>query len=119
MWDLNPNNTNGDVRSSSVTLPQPEYAITVRGYDSVAGADTLYQLFFKSEPGEAFLLFGSNTQGQLRSGSGSSFDDQFVSVTNTYQFISVTAGALDILPVTFRATGTPVPEMSALSESLE
>src|SRR3977135_3307245 len=70
------------------------------------------------QPGESFLLFGSNTQGQLGTqlggAFGSTFDDQFVSVTNTYQFISIAAGALDVLPVAFRATVTPVPEMSAL-----
>ena len=70
------------------------------------------------QPGESFLLFGSNTQGelgtQLGGAFGSTFDDQFVSVTNTYQFISIAAGALDVLPVAFRATVTPVPEMSAL-----
>jgi hypothetical protein len=70
------------------------------------------------QSGESFLLFGSNTQGQLGTqlggAFGSAFDDQFVSVTNTYQFISIAAGAFDVLPVAFRATVTPVPEMSAL-----
>jgi len=172
-WDLNPNNTNGAVGSSSVTLTQSGYAITARGYDNVAGADTLHELFFKSQPengggterglglvgtlnnelqtsggtpvdyiqldlrsilaqgfsnfqisigsiqpGESFQLFGSNTQGQLGTqigGSfGSTFDDQFVSVTNAYQFISIAAGAMDVLPVAFQATVTPIPEMSAL-----
>jgi hypothetical protein len=172
-WDLNPSNTNGAVGSSSLTLTQSGASITARGYDNVAGPDTLHELFFKSgpdsgggterglglvgtlnnelqtsggtpsnyiqldlrsilsqgysnfqisvgsiQPGESFLLFGSNTQGQLGTqlggAFGSAFDDQFVSVTNTYQFISVAAGALDVLPVAFRATVTPVPEMSAL-----
>jgi hypothetical protein len=172
-WDLNPTNTNGNVGSSSLNLTQSGSTITARGYDNVAGADTVHELFFKSaaesgggtetglglvgtlnnelqtsggtpsnyiqldlrsilgqgytnfqisvgsiQPGESFLLFGSNTQGtlgtQLGTAFGSTFDDQFVSVTNTYQFISVAAGALDVLPVAFRATVTPVPEMSAL-----
>jgi hypothetical protein len=68
------------------------------------------------QSGESFLLFGSNTQGSLGSqigSGGSTFDDQFVSVAN-YQFISIAAGAMDVLPVAFRATVTPVPEMSAL-----
>lgn len=172
-WDLNPGHTNGNVGSSSLTLTQSGASITARGYDNVAGTDTLHQLFFKSaadsgggtetglglvgtvnnelqtsggtpsnyiqldlrsilgqgysnfqisvgsiQSGESFLLFGSNTQGtlgtQLGGAYGSAFDDQFVSVTNTYQFISIAAGALDVLPVAFRATVTPVPEMSAL-----
>src|SRR3977135_754232 len=172
-WQLNPNNQNGNVGSSSLDLTQSGFTITARGYDNVAGPDTLHQLFFKSggpicggtehglglvgttdnelqtsggvpsnyiqldlrsilgqgfsnfqisvgsiQPGESFLLFGSNTQGQLGTqlggAFGSTFDDQFVSVTNTYQFISIAAGALDVLPVAFRATVTPVPEMSAL-----
>ena len=68
------------------------------------------------QSGESFLLFGSNTQGSLGTqigSGGSTFDDQFVSVA-TYQFISIAAGAMDVLPVAFRATVTPVPEMSAL-----
>ena len=171
-WELNPNNTNGAVGSSSLNLTQSGYTITARGYDNVSGPDTLHQLFFKStgpigggsehglglvgtlnnelqtsggnpvnyiqldlrsilgqgfsnfqvsvgsvQPGESFLLFGSNTQGdlgiQLGGAIGSTFDDQFVSVAN-YQFISIAAGAFDVLPVAFRATVTPVPEMSAL-----
>jgi hypothetical protein len=171
-WQLNPNNTNGNVGSSSLDLTQSGFTITARGYDNVAGPDTLHSLFFKSAPdsgggserglglvgtldnelqtsggvpsnyiqldlrsilgqgftnfqvsvgsiqsGESFLLFGSNTQGQLGaqlgSAFGSTFDDQFVSVAN-YQFISIAAGAFDVLPVAFRATITPVPEMSAL-----
>jgi hypothetical protein len=172
-WQLNPNNMNAAVGSSSLDLTQSGSTITARGYDNVAGADTLHQLFFKSggpisggsehglglvgtldnelqtsggtpsnyiqldlrsilgqgygnfqisvgsiQAGESFLLFGSNTQGslgtQLGGAFGSTFDDQFVSVTSTYHFISIAAGALDVLPVAFRATVTPVPEMSAL-----
>ncbi len=172
-WELNPNNTNGPVGSSSLTLTQSGYTITALGYDNVAGPDTPHDLFFKSagpidggsehglgltgtpnnelqtsggtpsnyiqldlrsilgqgfsnfqisvgslQAGDSFLLFGSNTQGQLGTqiggAFGSAFDDQFVSVTNTFQFISVAAGTFDVLPVAFRATVTPVPEMSAL-----
>lgn len=172
-WELNPNGTNGNVGSSSLDLTQSGFTITARGYDNVAGADPLHQLFFKSaadsgggtehglglvgtldnelqtsggtpsnyiqldlrsilsqglgnfqisvgsvQPGESFLLFGSNTQGtlgtQIGGANGSTFDDQFISVTNSYQFISIAAGAMDVLPVAFRATITPVPEMSAL-----
>jgi hypothetical protein len=170
-WQLNPNNQNGNVGSSSLDLTQSGFTITARGYDNVPGNDTLHQLFFKSggpigggtehglglvgttdnelqtsggvpsnyiqldlrsilgqgfgsfqvstgsvQSGESFLLFGSNTQGSLGSqiaSGGSTFDDQFVSVAN-YQFISIAAGAMDVLPIAFRATVTPVPEMSAL-----
>jgi hypothetical protein len=70
------------------------------------------------QPGESFLLFGSNTQGtlgtQIGGAYGSTFDDQFVDITGNFQFISVAAGALDILPVALRGTITPVPEMSTL-----
>lgn len=72
------------------------------------------------QSGESFLLFGSNVQGQLGTqlggAIGSAFDEQFVAIPQfgNYQFVSVAAGAFDILPVAFRATITPVPEMSAL-----
>jgi hypothetical protein len=171
-WQLNPDNTNAAVGSSSLDLTQSGSTITARGYDNVAGTDTLHQLYFKSQPesgggterglglvgtlnnelqtsggtpsnyiqldlrsilsqgftnfevsvgsvqsGETFLLFGSNTQGQLGAqlggAYGSTFDDQFVSAAN-YQFISIASGSQDVLPVAFRATITPVPEMSAL-----
>jgi hypothetical protein len=172
-WELNPNGTNGNVGSSSLDLTQSGFTITARGYDNVAGTDTLHQLFFKNQPdsaggserglglvgtldnelqtsggtpsnyiqldlrsilaqglgsfqisvgsvqpGESFLLFGSNTQGtlgtQIGGANGSTFDDQFISVTNSYQFISIASGSMDVLPVAFRASITPVPEMSAL-----
>jgi hypothetical protein len=170
-WDLNPNNTNGAVGSSSLDLTKSGFTITARGYDNVPGPDTLHQLFFKSggpigggseiglglvgtpnnelqtsggtpsnyiqldlrsilgqgftnfqvsigsiQSGESFLLFGSTTQGQLGTqigSGGSTLDDQWVSVAS-YQFISIAAGAFDVLPIAFRATITPVPEMSAL-----
>jgi hypothetical protein len=70
------------------------------------------------QPGESFLLFGSNTQGQLGTqiggAYGSSFDDQFVAISGTFQFVSVASGSLDVLPVALRGTITPVPEMSAI-----
>lgn len=72
------------------------------------------------QAGESFRLFGSNTQGtlgtQLPGTWGSAFDEQFVSIPNfgSFQFISVASNAADVLPVAFRATITPVPEMSAL-----
>ncbi len=70
--------------------------------------------------GESFRLYGSNAQGtlgtQLPGTWGSAFDEQFVSIPNfgSFQFISVASNCGDILPVAFRATITPVPEMSAL-----
>ena len=70
------------------------------------------------QAGESFLLFGSNTQGELGTqiggAYGSAFDDQFVSISGNFQFISIAAGAKDVLPVALRGTITPVPEMSAL-----
>ncbi|HSP64450.1 MAG TPA: hypothetical protein VLQ90_15780 [Pyrinomonadaceae bacterium] len=72
------------------------------------------------QSGESFRIFGSNTQGtlgtQLGSTFGSSFDEKFVAVPSfgTFQFISIAAGAVDVLPIAFRANFTPVPEMNAL-----
>ncbi len=72
------------------------------------------------QSGESFRIFGSNTQGtlgtQLGSAFGSSFDEKFVAVPNfgSFQFISIAAGAVDVLPIAFRANFTPVPEMNAL-----
>ena len=72
------------------------------------------------QSGESFKIFGSNTQGtlgtQLGSAFGSSFDEKFVAVPSfaTYQFISIAAGTVDVLPIAFRANFTPVPEMNAL-----
>jgi hypothetical protein len=73
------------------------------------------------QSGESFNLYGSNTLGNLgtRLNStpyGSVFDDQFVSVPNfgTYQFISVVAATLDVLPVAFQAMIVPVPEAASL-----
>lgn len=72
------------------------------------------------QAGEAFQLFGSNTQGSLGvslgSAYGTTFDEQFVSVPNfgLYKYVSVASAANDVLPVAFEAQVTPVPEMSAL-----
>jgi hypothetical protein len=48
-WDLNPNNLNQNVGSSSHTFNQSGYSITAFGYDHVSGPDTLHQLFYKYE----------------------------------------------------------------------
>ena len=73
------------------------------------------------QSGESFNLYGSNTLGNLgtklnSTPYGSAFDDQFVSVPNfgTYQFISVVAATLDVLPVAFQAMIVPVPEAASL-----
>ena len=72
------------------------------------------------QSGESFRIFGSNTQGtlgtQLGSAFGSSFDEKFVAIPSfgSFQFISIAAGAVDVLPIAFRANFTPVPEMNAL-----
>ena len=70
------------------------------------------------QAGESFRLYGSNSQGtlgiQLGGLFGSTFDEKFVAIPSfgSFQFVSVAAGVMDILPVAFRAT--PVPEMNAL-----
>ncbi|MDQ6939727.1 MAG: hypothetical protein M3119_06170 [Verrucomicrobiota bacterium] len=72
------------------------------------------------QTGESFRLFGSNAQGtlgtQLTGTWGSIFDEQFVSIPNfgSFQFISIASNAADVLPIAFRASITPVPEMNAL-----
>jgi hypothetical protein len=47
-WNLNPNNLNQAVGSSSQTYTQSGYQIVASGYDNVSGPDTLHQLFYKS-----------------------------------------------------------------------
>ena len=66
---------------------------------------------------ESFFLYGSNTLGELgtklsTTAFGSTFDETFVDVPSfgSWQFISVTAGAADVLPVAFRASISPIPE---------
>lgn len=178
-WELNPNGQNGNVGSASRTYTVSGYSITARGYDNVAGPDTLHQLYYKQQgpiggagehglgivgtsdfelqvkpdgtpdqyiqldlrailgqnfgsftggqievgsiqSGESFRLFGSNTQGELGTQLagiwGSSFDEQFVSIPNfgAFQFVSIASNAADVLPIAFRASITPVPEMNAL-----
>ena len=48
-WDFNPGNQNADVGSGTNSYTQSGYNLTVRGYDNVAGADTLHELHYKSE----------------------------------------------------------------------
>lgn len=72
------------------------------------------------QPGESFVIFGSNTLGvlgtQVSSLLGSSVDNQFVPIQNFGQFnyYSVMALQNDVLPVAVRADVAPVPEMNAL-----
>ncbi len=72
------------------------------------------------QAGESFRIFGSNTAGsigtQLAGTWSSSFDEKFVTVPNfgAYQFIALASNEGDVLPVAFRASVAPVPEMSAL-----
>src|SRR5947207_12695412 len=74
------------------------------------------------QPGESFVIFGSNTLGvlgtQVSNLFGSSVDNQFVNIQNFGQFnyYSVMAITDDVLPVAVRADVNPVPEMNARSE---
>ncbi|MEY2561653.1 MAG: hypothetical protein QOG51_2068 [Verrucomicrobiota bacterium] len=69
---------------------------------------------------EAFAIYGSNSLGtlgtQVGGTYGSSFDNQFVSISNFGQFhyYSVVATADDVLPIAIRADLPPVPEMNAI-----
>lgn len=73
------------------------------------------------QPGEGYVLFGSNSQGVLGTQlagtyTGLGFDNQFVAIPDfgTYQFISVAAASGRVLPVAFQASITPIPEMNVL-----
>ncbi len=71
------------------------------------------------QPGEEFALYASNTMGVLGTQIGtfdSSSDVIFLDVPNfgSFNFLSVGATIADVLPVAFRASLAPVPEMSAL-----
>src|SRR5207237_866600 len=46
-WELNPSNHNANVGSSSNTYTVSGFNIIARGYDNVAGPDTLHDLFYK------------------------------------------------------------------------
>jgi hypothetical protein len=69
---------------------------------------------------EAFSIYGSNTLGtlgtQVGGTFGSSFDNQYVSISNfgQFAFYSIVAAAADVLPISIQADLRPVPEMSAL-----
>jgi len=74
------------------------------------------------QDGESFSLYGSATQGSLGTllgtFTGTAFDNQFISIPGfggpLTAFVSVATNTGDVLPVAFRASITPVPEMSAL-----
>ena len=72
------------------------------------------------QPGESFVIFGSNTLGvlgtQVSTLFGSSVDNQFVGIRNFGQFnyYSVMAITNDVLPVAVRADLPAVPETNAL-----
>jgi hypothetical protein len=69
------------------------------------------------QPGELFQLYGSNQAGMLgtalfANALGAESDNAFVALPDfgTYQYISIAAIALDVLPVAFQAELVPVPE---------
>lgn len=72
------------------------------------------------QPGESFVIFGSNTLGtlgtQVSTLFGSNVDNQWVGIRNFGQFnyYSVMAITDDVLPVAVRADLPAVPEMNAL-----
>ena len=69
---------------------------------------------------EAFAIYGSNTLGtlgtQVGGTFGSTFDNQFVSISNfgQFHFYSIVAVADDVLPLAIQADLPAVPEMNAL-----
>lgn len=73
------------------------------------------------QPGELFNFYGSNQLGTLgvalfQTPLGNDTDNEFVSIPDfgTYQYISIAALALDVLPVAFQAELVPVPEAASL-----
>lgn len=48
-WDLNPNNSNGAVGSSSYTFNSSGFSLTAYGFDRVSGPDTSHELWFKND----------------------------------------------------------------------
>ena len=83
---------------------------------------TLGQIKISSvDPGESFNLYGSSTLGTLGTllaGSpfGDSTNNTFINIPSfgTYRYISVIASADDIIPLSFQASFTPVPEAGTL-----
>jgi hypothetical protein len=171
VWDLNPNNQNAPVGSSSHTYSNSGFSITAYGFDNHSGIGTAHDLFYKNagaingavefglglvntpsnelqtglhfiqfdftsilaagllhgqisvgsvQANEAFAIYGSNTLGtlgtQVGGTFGSTFDNQFVSISNFGQFhyYSVVAAADDVLPIAVRADLPAVPEMNAI-----
>src|SRR3954469_3072083 len=49
VWDLNPNDQNAPVGSSSHTFTNSGFSITAYGFDNHAGIGTAHDLFFKHE----------------------------------------------------------------------
>ena len=49
VWDLNPNNLNAPVGSSSHTYTSSGYTITAYGFDNTGGFGTAHELFFKNQ----------------------------------------------------------------------
>lgn len=184
-WDLNPNNLNQPVGSTSQDYTVSGSTITAYGFDNSGlgtprgGVGTPHELFYKFDandaderglglvdtlhnelqvdvngmpvnfiqlslgsilaqgfingqlsvgsvqPGELFNLYGSHTLGTLgtllnATPFGNGADRQFVDVPDfgTYEFISVVAAALDVLPVAFRADLVPIPEATSLIPAL-
>jgi hypothetical protein len=171
VWDLNPNDQNAAVGSSSHTFTSGGFSITAYGFDNHAGFGTAHELFYKNVPeinnavetglglvnttsneiqvglhfiqfdftsmlaagllngkisvgsiqaNEAFAIYGSNTLGtlgtQVGGTFGSTFDNQFVSISNfgQFHFYSIVSVADDVLPVAIQADLPAVPEMNAL-----
>jgi hypothetical protein len=171
IWDLNPNDQNAALGSTSHTFTSSGFSITAYGFDNNGGIGTGHELFYKHEneiggavesglgltntahnelqaglhfiqfdftaalaagmlngqlsvgsiqPGESFVIFGSNTLGtlgtQVSTLFGSSVDNQWVGIRNFGQFnyYSVMALSEDVLPVAVRADLPAVPEMSAI-----
>ncbi len=66
-WDFNPGGQQGNAGASMLTYTQSGYNLTVRGYDNVAGADPLRELYYKNEG----LSGGATERGLGLVGTGS------------------------------------------------
>lgn len=113
-------------------VPSNEFGVDANGNPSnylqldlrsilLAGATNGMIQVASLQAGESYTIFGSNSLGQMGTQlggpfAGLTFDNQFVAIPDfgSYQYISIAAASGRVLPVAFRATITPIPEMSVV-----
>jgi hypothetical protein len=83
VWQLNPNNTNGPVNSTTQSYTVDGHTITATGYDNHNGIGTPTQLFFKSEQpinggAEIGLGVANTSDHEVTAGSSASNPFDFI-----------------------------------------